>query len=118
MSETETFDALPETPLTNELVEKLRESDGIEFVRGLMWMSGTMVGLDTNDVEVTEDVILSTESKTVVLWYSDGVGWVVEKEIEHDPDDDPREVGFEAWAEASNAAAEGFHEAFGGDQHD
>jgi len=106
------LDSLPDQPLAMSQVESLRESDSLEFVRGVMFMSGGLLGYDT-DEDLTDDLVLSTEGSTKVLRHYEGTGWVVEMEADHEPEENPEEVGKEMWAEASQHASEAMSDVFG-----
>ena len=62
-------------------------------------------GLDT-DESATGDLVISTKSSTKLLSRHAGTGWVVEQEVDHEPDDDPSDVGFEVWTTFSSMLAE------------
>lgn len=108
------LDSLPDQPLTRSQIQGLRDSDQIEFARGIMFMSGGIFGYDT-DEELTEDVVLSTAASTKVLSHYDDTGWVVEMESEHADDDDPTEVGEQMWAEGSQHLSDAVNAAFRGE---
>jgi hypothetical protein len=93
------LDSIPDRALTPGAVEAIRESDGIEFVRGIAFVPDP--GVDGGKGESTEDLVLSTSTSTMLLSRYRGTGWVVEQEIDHSPDEEPRQVGHELWAEAS-----------------
>lgn len=102
------FDSLPASPLTGSMIDQLRASERIHFVRGITMRSPDH---DSNE-EVTEDVVLSTDSKTLLLSFYEEVGWVVEQEIEHRPGEDPETVGLETWTEVSDQLSTVLNETF------
>ncbi|MFP8954006.1 hypothetical protein ACLI4Z_13715 [Natrialbaceae archaeon A-arb3/5] len=89
------LEKLDNRPLTRSAVDSLRKSESIEFIRGVM-KSASLVDIKASE-KVTENIILSTAGSTVVVSRYDEHGWVVEKEIEHEDDDDPEEVGEQTW---------------------
>lgn len=98
------IESIPDKPLSDEELESLRESEGVEFVRSLILMSGGLVGRDDAE-EVTETIVLSTSARSLALQRYGGTGWVVEVEVEHESDDDPVEVGMDVWMEGSQYAS-------------
>lgn len=107
------LESLPDQPLTTSQIEELRDSENIAFIRGLALVSGGLVGYDT-DEEMTEDIVLSTESSTKVLSRYDGTGWVVDIEEPHHDGEDPAVVGEETWMKASQHLSTAMQEAFDG----
>lgn len=79
---------IPSHPLTRSLVDDLRESTKFTFVQGTNWINGAHIGLST-DEEVTEDLILGTQTKAMYLQLYDP-GWVVE--LEEEPYEDENET--------------------------
>jgi len=82
------IESIPAQPLTQSLVEELRESTNFTFVRGTNWISAKDLGLST-DQEVTEDLIIGTQTKALYLKLYEP-GWVVE--IEEKPFEDEDET--------------------------
>lgn len=104
------IESLPDKPLSWTEVESLEDSERIAFAQGIEFMSGGMFGMDAQ--EVTENVVLSTSSSSMLLSRYLGTGWVVEQEAEHGDDESPKEVGQELWMEASQGFAGAMREAF------
>lgn len=90
-------ESIPSQPLTRSLVDDLRRSTTFTFVQATNWSSGKHLGLDT-DEEVTEDLILGTETKAMYLRLYDP-GWVVELEADprEDVDETVEDVAQEMW---------------------
>jgi len=105
------IESLPAKQMTLSALENLKESDGIVFAEGIMWMSGSMAGV-SGDEEVTDEIVLGTENSAMILQLYDE-GWVVEIEEEPDDDETPEERARDVWNEASKIASEAFHDVFG-----
>jgi len=104
------IESLPAKQFTRSALEKLKESEGIVFAEGIMWMSPGLAGA-SGDEEVTDDIVLGTKNSAMVLRLYDE-GWVVEIEEEPREDETPEECAREVWMEGSNVASEAMHEAF------
>lgn len=106
-------ESIPARPLRMSEVDSLKESDDIVFCMQLMWMSGDMAGMDT-DEDVTEDIVLTNETVTRLLSLYKGHGWVVEVEEEHGEDEAAEDVATDVYVEATNMVSGAMKEAFGG----
>jgi hypothetical protein len=73
-------ESIPSRPFTRPLIDDLRENSSFTFVQGTNWRSGQSLGLST-DEEVTENLIIGTQTKAMHLRLYDP-GWVVELEEE------------------------------------
>lgn len=102
--------SIPPQPLTRSLLEDLRASPNFTVARGVGWTSGESVGFNT-DEEVTEEIVLATETKALLLRLYDP-GWVVELEAEPREDDDEtvEDVATEMWSHASHDQSAALHE--------
>lgn len=94
-------ESIPSQPFTRSLLDDLRESTNFTFVQGTNWISGKNLGLGT-DEEVTEDLILGTQTKAMHLRLYDP-GWVVELEEEpyEDEDETVEDVAQQMWMHVS-----------------
>lgn len=94
------LESLPDKPLSQSAIQSIEESENFAYARGIAVHSdGSDEGM------VTDDLVLSSPASTLLLSRYPGTGWVVEQEIEHQPEDDPREVGAEVRETASQHLA-------------
>jgi hypothetical protein len=103
-------ESIPDKPLSRTAIDSLEASEGIEYAEGVEFFFGEMAG--PNAEEATENLILSTSSSTKLLSRYAGTGWIIEQEIEHEPDEDPEQVGQELWMEASQHLSAAMNEVF------
>lgn len=99
-SEHRVLESLPARPLTASDVEDLRASDSLTFVAGARWLFGDVA--PEFDEEVTEDVVLATDQRALLLSLY-GIGWVVEREVEPGPDETAAEAAHDLLMAASSA---------------
>ncbi len=100
------LESLDASPMTRAALESLEDGETIILARGIAWMSPGLAGVEVeNDEpphdEVTEDIVLGTQTKALLLSLYDP-GWVVEMEIEPEEDETVKEVAQELWINASN----------------
>lgn len=107
------IESIPNQPLTRSLLDDLRETDAFTFAQGVGWMFGEIVGSGT-DEEVTEDIIIATDSKVMHLSLYEP-GWVVELEAEprDDVDETVEDVAQELWMQTSQGLSEAMHDVMG-----
>lgn len=104
------LESIPNQPLTRSALESIRDGDGITFARGIGWFFGEIVGAGTDD-EVTEDIVLGTQEKALLLSLYEP-GWVVDLEAEprEDVDETVEDVARELWMQSSQGLSEAMHE--------
>lgn len=104
------LESIPNQPLTRSALDSIRDGDGITFARGIGWFFGEIVGAGTDD-EVTEDIVLGTQSKALLLSLYEP-GWVVDLEAEprDDVDETVEDVARELWMQSSQGLSEAMHE--------
>jgi len=105
------LESLDSRPFTRSALRSLEDSDGITFARGIGWFFGEIAGVD-GDEEVTEDIVLGTQSKALLLSLYEP-GWVVELEGEPRDDETVEDVAREMWAESSAGLSEAMHDVMG-----
>ena len=94
-------DSLPKVPLTKSHIESLNEQ--LPFAQGLFPNPDDVVeDIPTN---ITDVLVISTESSTSILQFYIDHGWIVGEEREHHEDVEPEEFGLAAWEKYS----EDFH---------
>jgi hypothetical protein len=86
-------ESLPDKPLTATYVEKL--DDQLPYAKATFPPEDEVV--DSIPTNITDNLIMSTESSTRILQYMMEEGWVVGEEIEHHGEIEPEEVGEQAW---------------------
>lgn len=104
------LESLPAHQLTMDVLESIRDSDGIAFARGIGWFYD---GSSEDSVETTEDIVLATQSKAMLLSLYEP-GWVVELEEEprEDADETVEDVARELWMQSSQGLSEAMHDVF------
>lgn len=85
--------SLPKTPLTRSQVEKLNEQ--VPFARGTFPNPDEVI--DEIPTNVTDVLVISTESSTTILQFYVDHGWIVGEEREHYEAIKPEEFGQAAW---------------------
>jgi len=93
--------SLPRTPLTKSHVEQLNEQ--VLFARGTFPNQDEVI--DEIPTNVTDVLVISTESSTRILQFYVDHGWIVGEEREHYEGMEPEEFGQAAWEKYS----EDFH---------
>lgn len=96
-------ESLPNHPLLQDEIAALNDSESIEVVFPVVFMSGAAFGIDE---EVAEDIVLATERKTRLIGFYENVGWVVDIEVQNDTEDDPRQVAEQLVRDARTTARE------------
>jgi len=86
-------ESLPDKPLTKSYVGKL--DDQLPYAEATFPPEDKVV--DAIPANITDNLIISTESSTKILQYMMEYGWVVGEEIEHYGEAEPEEVGKQAW---------------------
>lgn len=82
------IESLPPRPLSGDEVQTIRETDGFHVAFPVMAFSGP------EGKEIVEDMVLSTDSRSILVSLpSGGDSWHVVDRWEHDPDEDPVDVG-------------------------
>ena len=94
-------ESLPKMPLTKSYVEKLDEK--FPFARATFPNPDDVV--DEIPTNITDVLVLSTESSTRILQFYIDHGWIVGEEREHYEGVEPEEFGLAAWEKYS----EDFH---------
>jgi len=102
------LESIPAQPLTRSALESIEDSDGITFARGIGWFYD---GTSDGDDETTEDIVLGTQKKALLLSLYQP-GWVVDLEAEprEDEDETVEDVARDLWMQSSQGLSEAMHE--------
>lgn len=83
--------SLPKRPLSQEVIDSLRDSENIKFI------DSVALGDENTNILTKESpkgaIIMSTRNKTRILSLYEDIGYIVEDEILYGEEDDPEEVG-------------------------
>ena len=107
------IESIPARPLRTSEIQSMNDSENVVLCREFMGMSGDMVGM-SGDEDVTEGIVLATETAARVLTFYRDHGWVVDAEEEYGDNQSPKEVAEEVYQDAANMNTEAMKSAFGG----
>lgn len=92
---------MPNRPFAPEDVERLHRSCPFVGVVGATPTSPDAHPSESSEEYATNTLVVSTDGGTRLLRRAEDLGWVVDRERDHEADEDPYTVGVDVFAEAA-----------------